>query len=461
MTQAPTSSEPEAAPTQPAPAPAWWAPSVAQAVWGSRIVAWLVGVLGVIQLGLMPGAPAANDPAGLTAPFHSYLANAVVGPLARWDSVWYLTIAHSGYGGNLNRTAFFPLYPALIHVFGAVVRSDLVAGVLISLVCFGIGLELLRRLVRLDFSARVAAATVVLVAFSPMSFFFSAVYTESLFLALSVGAIYAARRERWWLAGVLGLFAALSRNSGVILIVPLAVIYLYGPRADATAPRTRWARMRRARGPREVGARSSGWVATLRADPGALLPTYRVRPDLAWLALVPAGLGIYLGFLALKYGHGLAPFQVEAAWYRHTTFPASTVIQGVDQAINGLRQLLHGPTPPYYVPAYAAGVTGSAALDVCLCVFLLGGLVALIAMIRRLIPAYTLYTLVALIPALSAPVSLQPLASLPRYELVIFPMFIWAAELLTRRRLLLPALALSAVLLGLFTVEFATWRWVA
>ena len=67
-----------------------------------------------------------------------------------------------------------------------------------------------------------------------------------------------------------------------------------------------------------------------------------------------------------------------------------------------------------------------------------------------------------LVLALADPVSLQPLASLPRYELVIFPLFIWGAQCAhppSHRRPGDPRR--SAVLLGLFTVEFATWRWVA
>ena len=158
------------------------------------------GVAGVIQLGVANGAVAAYDPGRLTAPF-GYLANAVVAPLARWDSVWYLTIAKSGYADNLRRMAFFPVYPGLIHIVGFFTRSDLVAGVLISLVAFAVALALLHRLVLLDFGEDVAETTVMLIAFCPVAFFFSAVYTESLFLALSVGAIYAARRERWLARG--------------------------------------------------------------------------------------------------------------------------------------------------------------------------------------------------------------------------------------------------------------------
>jgi hypothetical protein len=44
---------------------------------------------------------------------------------------------------------------------------------------------------------------------------------------------------------------------------------------------------------------------------------------------------------------------------------------------------------------------------------------------------------------------------------MIFPLFIWGAQWLTRRNLVGYAIPALAVLLGVFTVEFATWRWVA
>ncbi|MDE3131695.1 MAG: hypothetical protein KGL16_11135, partial [Acidobacteriota bacterium] len=197
-----------------------------RALWTSRLVILFCGAAGVVQIGVPGSAWSDYDKQHLTAPF-GYLANAVLAPFARWDSVWYLTIAQHWYAHTRQRMAFFPLYPALIHVLGWVTRSDLVAGVLISLVALAVALLLIGRLVALDFGEQVATTTVLLLAFCPVSFFLSAVYTESLFLALSVGTIYAARRERWLLCGVLGFLAAISRNGGIALIVPTAIIYFY------------------------------------------------------------------------------------------------------------------------------------------------------------------------------------------------------------------------------------------
>ncbi len=420
-----------------------------RALWTSRLVILFSGMAGMIQIGVPSGATAAYDPTGLTAPF-GYLANALVAPLARWDSVWYLTIARAGYAHIRQRMAFYPLYPALIHVVAWVTRSELIAGALISLAAFAVALLLLRRLVGLDFDEEIADTTVLLLAFCPVAFFFSAVYTESLFLALSVGSIYAARRERWWLCGLLGCLAALTRNGGIVLILPAAIIYLYGPRDSPRA---------------QLSAHQVGVAESPQADAiarlGRLLPRYRFRADALWLLLIPAGLGAYLTYLGIRYGDALAPFSVESAWYRHTTFPLATIWDGAVQAWDGLRQLAQGPVPPFHVPAYAQDVVGAALQDVYLFLFLLLGLAGLVGVIWRLGAAYGLYTLVMLVLALADPVSLQPLASLPRYELIIFPLFIWGARLLTRSRLTVYAVPALAVLLGLFTVEFATWRWVA
>ena len=407
-------------------------------MWTSRLVIIFSGIAGVVQIGVSAGSTASYDPTNLTAPF-GYLANAAVAPLARWDSVWYLTIARFGYAHIRERMAFFPLYPLLIHILAWVVRSDLVAGVLISIGSFTVALLLIQRLVRLDFDDDVAATTVLLMAFCPVAFFFSAVYTESLFLALSVGSIYAARRERWLLCGALGFLAAISRNGGIALLIPTVIIYFYGSRA---APLTRW---------------GGDGVRGFRR----LLPRHRLGPNALWLLLIPAGLGAYLAYLGIRYGDALAPFRVESVWYRHSSFPLTTAWDGAKQAWHGLRQLLQGPVAPFRVPAYAQSAISAALQDVYLFLFLVLGVIGLICVLWRLGMAYGLYTLALLVLALADPVSLQPLASLPRYELIIFPLFISGARLLTRYRLVPYVIPALAVLLGLFTVEFATWRWVA
>ena len=412
-----------------------------RAFWSSRLVVLLCGMFGVLQFGLAPGY-SGFDPSGLTTPF-GYFGNLLAAPFARWDSVWYLSIARFGYQHQLARTAFFPLYPALIHLLGTGgVGGDLVAGVVISLVCFVVALILLHRLVLLDFGQEIADTTVLLVAFFPASFFFSAVYTESLFLMLSLGCILQARRGRWWAAGVLGGLAATSRNGGVLLALPVAILFLYGPRADLRARETRWA-------------------AAGRARMRSLLPRYRLSAEVLWIALIPAGLAAYLVYTAITSGSALDPLNAEKLWFHHTTNPFTGAWDGAVAAWDGLRQLLHGPAPPVYFNQAGGDPLQVGGQNLMLFSFLVVGVVACIGALRTLPFAYGAYALVGLALPLADPVIPQPLSSLPRYVMVLFPMFIWGARLLVRRRWTTVGIATGAVVLGLFTAEFATWRFVA
>jgi Mannosyltransferase (PIG-V) len=406
-----------------------------QALWTSRLVVFVSGVLAVLAFGTA-SASSSLDPSGLTRPF-GYFGNLLAAPFARWDSVWYLAIAHGGYDHDPTRTAFFPLYPLVLRGLGLVISSDLIAGVVVSLITFAIALGLLYRLSALELDDERARIAVMLIAFCPMAYFFSAVYSESLFLALSLGCFLQARRGKWGWAGLLGGLAAASRNGGITLVVPFLLLFLYGPRGDRPAPARRASGVRR------------------------LLPRYPVTAKLGWVLLIPLGLGAYLGWLALTMGDGLAPFHVQEVWFRHFAGPFGGAWKGAVAAWDGFRQLLHGPAPPVYFNKAGGDPLQVAGQNLMLFGFLVLGVIAVIGALRRLPIAYGAYALVALALPLSYPVTPQPLASLPRYELVLFPLFMWGADWVWRRRLMPAAVASLAVLLGLFTAEFATWRFVA
>lgn len=101
-----------------------------------------------------------------------------------------------------------------------------VAGWLIANVAFIVALVFVYWIVQLDFDRQIARITLWVLALFPMAVFFSAVYTESLFLALAAGALHFARTRVWALAGILGLLAALSRSNGVMLLLLFAVLFL-------------------------------------------------------------------------------------------------------------------------------------------------------------------------------------------------------------------------------------------
>jgi Gpi18-like mannosyltransferase len=97
----------------------------------------------------------------------------------------------------------------------------------LSLAASFAGLLVVHRLVALERGARVAGLTVALLAFAPMAFTFSAVYTEGLFLLITAGAFLAARTDRWALAGALAMAASATRPNGLLLVVPLALLALH------------------------------------------------------------------------------------------------------------------------------------------------------------------------------------------------------------------------------------------
>lgn len=263
----------------------------------SRLIVATAGVAGALAVPRRHGW-AAFDPLHLTERLGS-VGNVLAAPAVRWDSIHYLAIAEHGYAAAGN-APFFPLYPLLIRALGYLLGSDPLAGIAISTVSFAVALVLLHRLTELELGHRAADVTVLLVALAPLSFFFTAVYTESLFLALSIGAVYAARRERWALAATLGGLAAVTRVTGVLLVLPLAVMFL---------------------------------------------KEYR-RPGrrLGWILLVPAALACFLGYLAARGFGAMAPLteQTGAQHQHKLTGPIETVLAAVRAAASGLRSLHAG-----------------------------------------------------------------------------------------------------------------------
>jgi hypothetical protein len=139
------------------------------------------------------------------------------------------------------------------------------------------------------------------------------------------------------------------------------------------------------------------------------------------------------------------------------------VWDGAKAALAGLRQLLSFQRGHVYYTAAGGSPFIDAGHNLLLFVFLLMAIVALVGVLRLLPAAYGLYVLAALALPLSYPVAPQPLMSLPRFLVVLFPLSMWlAVALSTRPRVLTRAvLVLSGLALAFFAGEFSTWHWVA
>jgi 4-amino-4-deoxy-L-arabinose transferase-like glycosyltransferase len=396
------------------------------AVLGTRLIVWAAGLAVIAILGDNVNAVLALDPNGLTHPFHSVALDRLVAPGARWDAVWYLWIAQHGYTSPATGN-FFPLYPLLVRLGAGVFGPPLVVGILISITSMLVGLTVLYRLARLDLDEPAARLTILLVALFPTSLFFSAVYTTSLFLMLTVGAVYAARRERWALAGLCGGLAAATESNGIIIVVPLALLYLYGPRVSApTSPSGAWWR-----------------------------PRFRVSRSAAWLLLVPVGLAAYLGYVTIAHGDPLAPYRAATVdWGRSFAGPFGAIARAFEALPIDLHRVLAGTTR-----SIGAGDPISwNARDLIDLVFLAVAFAGMAAARRRVPLAYYAYAVGMLAHALSFPSQNEAMLGLSRYMLPVFPLFMGVAtRLRTRQKLTLGFLGVSAVLLAVFSGLWAYW----
>ena len=389
---------------------------------GSRVLIFAVGFLAAAYIGIQ------DLPIGWRFPARAEVFRGALGhlfnPWAHWDAVWYIKIATGGYADGDGSTAFFPLLPMLLRYGGLVFRGNLViTGIVISLACYAGCVWLLYRLVRSDFDDKTAARAVIYLSIGPLSFFFQAVYTESLFLMLSLACFVFAREGRWRLAGVMGLLATLTRSTGVILLVPMA--YYYYQRRDWSLKRT--------------------------------------DSKVANLLMVVEGILVWMTYLALAFGKPLIFSTAQAQWERGFAFPNYTVTRAVVTLFWGFRRMV---AAEFYNalwavprPGYAYGTTFTNTLNL---LFFLGAALLLWYGARRLPPAYSFFALALLAYPLFFPSKYVPLMSYPRFTLTVFPLYVALAVYTSDRPRLHKAVIIgSTVVLILLTAKFAVFSWVA
>lgn len=140
----------------------------------------------------------------------------------RWDSTHYLNIAQNGYMGAIENgehlfLVFYPLYPWIIRITTLITQNYQISGLLISVICFGIGCVYLDKIMCMEFGEDEATASCALLAVYPFSFFFGAILTESLFLAVLTAFFYYLRTHQWWKAALAGFLACLTKVQGMLL----------------------------------------------------------------------------------------------------------------------------------------------------------------------------------------------------------------------------------------------------
>ena len=360
------------------------------AVWaGSRALTFLaIGMLGWVD----------------RARGSANLADVFARPLSQWDGIWYLQIAEHGYDptlGHGNSPAFFPLYPMLVGAAHVLVPlSTASVGVLVSTLLLLPALMLLYRLTLERFDEAIAHRTVLYLAISPMSFVFSAVYTESLALLLIVLTFFLMERGRVLAACSVGALAVLARPVGIAL-APAIAWRVY---ADA--------------------GRKVSWRLVLRLTPVLLLP----------LALL-----LFEVYLYWRTGEVFATHAAESRGWSRDARPLFilllpvAVLHGIWIAMTGTHDL---------GLALSAGAAWASTV-------LLG-----IGIWLRKVPIdYAIFSLICLI----LPAYTGMWLGFPRFGLVLFPVF-WTLAVLAGRHPGLDSIlrtVMPAMMVGLAFVSYS------
>lgn len=412
-----------------------WALALREAVRAfllSRAVVWIAGLLALAVFGWVESRGGRLDPLWACRPSGVGGVDALIAPGCRWDSTWYLEIAQGGYSPtDPSRSAFFPLYPLLVSVVSAPLGGALVpAGLLVSWTAAIGFLALLHRVIAHARDAATASTVVRVAAYVPPAIFLSAIYTEALFLLLSLGVLVAARRDRWMLAGVLGMAAASCRSIGVLLVLPLLVEYLWG--------------------------RRSGGETRLVARPWH--PRHPIRRDVLWIGLVPLGFVAYGAWLGIATGDPLGAVAAQGDWERHFLTPIGGLAAGVWAIVGRLGDYAGAWTVAPLVEGQSTGLTLTRDTILLLCV--LAATSALWWARRRVPISWLAWGAISLAYPLSVPSVQQPLMSLPRFSLACFPIVValglWAHARRGRMRWLAPTLL---TLQAAWAMSFVSWTW--
>ncbi len=325
---------------------------------------------------------------------------------AQYDGKAYLSIVTDGYNRNFNgsgNTAWFPLYPMLIKglgvFFGGTPDGYALAGFIISNMLFVIAMFFLFKLVEEELNSKKALRVCTYLLFFPTAFFFSAVYAESLFFLLTVGAFYYANKRMWLWAGIFGFLSSLTRTFGVLLFVPFVYMYLKDRDFDFK----------------------------------------RINYKILWVCLVPLGLLVYLSYLWVVFGSPFVFVQGHEQYGRYTSLPWVPLFNSVKILLSALAQ------NNFFIALYQIYnllITASF-------------IAAAWVLYRMKKTAYAVYmTLTLLLILISA-----SLEGISREIIVVFPMFIALAHTAENRKynkIITAMFIVFGVLLIVFTIRHLT-----
>lgn len=330
-----------------------------------------------------------------------------------WDGYWHTQIAQHGYYLE-GLTLRFPLYPLLIKFFAPIVGNNfLLSGILISFVSLYFALLFLYKLVVFETKNQtLATLSVILLLIFPTSFFLIAVYSESLFLLLTILSFYFFQKDKILPAGLLGGLAVLTRPQGIILF-PAFIL-------GQIIQKKTWSKVN----------------LFLLAIPLSLIP---------WCLFLYLRFGnpfVFLNDLS-KWGEG--PWQRT----RELTFPLTVLFSYLREIPTVFRQLLTGQ---FYNLTTLINIKEFSDFLFFILFLVLGIRVAM-----KMKSVYSFYLFASLLLMLSV----GTLKGAPRFVLVLFPAFIILAQIYQNKWFFLSSIFISTLLLVTFLLLFSLGFWVA
>ena len=270
---------------------AWLRQIWADSRWlATPIAAFLISRIGIVLVAYLAIA-LANGSSGVGAYHLRGTDNLLVDAFgSRWDTGFYVSIVEEGYvyeAEPFPSVPFFPMLPLLMRVVLPLFGDAVIAGLVVTNIALLGAAILFYRLVDDEWGDQVSSRAVWYLLIFPTAFFGTAIYSESVFLFLSIGALLAGRRERWWLALLLGIGATATRLVGIV-ILPLLLLEWYG----------QWRRS------------GGGWSRLWQ---------------LVFPLATPSGLLGYMLFLGTQFGDPLGFVTGSAAWGRVAQSPLMTI----------------------------------------------------------------------------------------------------------------------------------------
>ena len=374
------------------------------------LLLWLV--LRLVSLAVVPLAlylrPAGSGIVAVTS-----LRSFLLSPWYSWDVRYYVEIVRNGYQPGSPTANLHPLYPWISTLLAAVIREPLVSLLLVSSIAGLLLTIVFYRLARLDCNEQQAWHATALLLCWPASVALFIPYTEALFLLLSVYSLFAARHQRFWLAGLAGALATLTRQQGLFLVLPLA-----------------W----------EIWEASGRqWSTALRK----CLPLF----------FVPAAYALWVGYRAVAI-NDVHPDFSSIQNFLHTVMISPSSYQITEE---------HAFLPPWLTiwkglsVFWRHEVSPYAFIDLALGT----GFIALVVLSwRYLRTSYRVYCLAIVLVSLSFYAADEnPFLALPRHLLLAFPVFIGLAARYQFRRFPFLMVLLVECQMGLL-VSFVWQRWV-